>query len=133
MQFCCGLFERSDLGLCLGLGALLCLPSSVFNAMRMDELESADLVTLADKGYQGSTYAKIPYKGKNKPQSQKDANKAHAQLRSPGGRANAQLKAGSRPGGSFASSVATPGAPDNSPRPSTPGGWLAGRAFQPGG
>jgi hypothetical protein len=26
------------------------------------ELEAADLVTLADKGYQGSTYAKIPYK-----------------------------------------------------------------------
>src|SRR5258708_10774803 len=31
------------------------------------ELEAAGLVTLADKGYQGSTYAKIPYKGKNKP------------------------------------------------------------------
>src|SRR5271166_6409796 len=56
------------------------------------ELEAAGLVTLADKGYQGSTYAKIPYKGKNKPQSQKDANKAHARLRSPGERANAQLK-----------------------------------------
>ena len=47
---------------------------------------------LADKGYQGSTYAKIPYKGKNKPESQKQANKAHAKLRSPGERANAQLK-----------------------------------------
>jgi DDE superfamily endonuclease/Helix-turn-helix of DDE superfamily endonuclease len=34
------------------------------------ELEAAGLVTLADKGYQGSTYAKIPYKGKNKPESQ---------------------------------------------------------------
>src|SRR5437899_3535002 len=56
------------------------------------ELEAAGLVTLADKGYQGTAYAKIPYKGKNKPQSQKDANKAHAQLRSPGERANAQLK-----------------------------------------
>jgi hypothetical protein len=33
------------------------------------ELEAAGLVTLADKGYQGSTYAKIPYKGKNKPES----------------------------------------------------------------
>jgi hypothetical protein len=55
-------------------------------------LEAADLVVLADKGYQGSTYAKLPYKGRNKPQSQKDANKAHAQLRSPGERANAQLK-----------------------------------------
>jgi hypothetical protein len=58
----------------------------------LDELEAAGLVTLADKGYQGSAYAKIPYRGKNKPQSQKDANKAHAQLRSPGERANAQLK-----------------------------------------
>ena len=56
------------------------------------ELEAAGLIVLADKGYQGSTYAKIPYKGKNKPPSQKDANKAHAQLRAPGERANAQLK-----------------------------------------
>ena len=56
------------------------------------ELEAAGLVTLADKGYQGSTYAKIPYKGKNKPDSQKHANKAHAKLRAPGERANAQLK-----------------------------------------
>ena len=56
------------------------------------ELEDAGLVTLADKDYQGSTYAKIPYKGKNKPDSQKQANKAHAKLRAPGERANAQLK-----------------------------------------
>ena len=56
------------------------------------ELEAAGLVTLADKGYQGSTYAKIPYKGKNKPESQKQANKTHAKLRAPGERANAQLK-----------------------------------------
>ena len=56
------------------------------------ELEAAGLITLADKGYQGSTYAKIPYRGKNKPESQKQANKAHARLRSPGERANAQLK-----------------------------------------
>jgi hypothetical protein len=33
-----------------------------------------------------------PYRGKNKPASQKAANRAHAQLRSPGERANAQLK-----------------------------------------
>jgi hypothetical protein len=39
------------------------------------ELEAAGLVTLADKGYQGSTYAKIPYKGKNKPDSQKQASR----------------------------------------------------------
>ena len=56
------------------------------------ELEAAGLVVLAGKGYQGSTYARLPYKGRNKPQSQKDANKAHAQLRSPGERANAQLE-----------------------------------------
>ena len=56
------------------------------------ELEAAGLIVLADKGYQGSAYAKVPYKGKNKPASQKEANKAHAKLRSPGERANAQLK-----------------------------------------
>ena len=56
------------------------------------ELEAAGLVVLADKGYQGSTYAKIPYRGRDKPESQKQANKAHAKLRSPGERANAQLK-----------------------------------------
>jgi DDE superfamily endonuclease len=50
------------------------------------ELEAAGLVVLADKGYQGSTYAKIPYKGRNKPDSQKQANKAHAKLRAPGER-----------------------------------------------
>jgi hypothetical protein len=58
----------------------------------LDELEKAGLVTLADKGYQGSAHAKVPYKGKNKPESQKIANRAHAKLRSPGERANAQLK-----------------------------------------
>ena len=56
------------------------------------ELEAAGLVVLADKGDQGSTYARIPYRGRNKPESQKQANKAHAKLRAPGERANAQLK-----------------------------------------
>jgi DDE superfamily endonuclease len=56
------------------------------------ELEAAGLIVLVGKGYQGSTHAIIPYKGKNKPPSQKDANCTHAQLRSPGERANAQLK-----------------------------------------
>ena len=51
------------------------------------ELEDAGLVTLADQGHQGSTYAKIPYQGKNKPYSRKQANKAHAKLRAPGERA----------------------------------------------
>jgi DDE superfamily endonuclease/Helix-turn-helix of DDE superfamily endonuclease len=58
----------------------------------LDELEAAGLVTPADKGYQGSAHAKVPYKGKNKPESQKEANRAHAKLRAPGERANAQLK-----------------------------------------
>jgi hypothetical protein len=59
----------------------------------IDELEKAGILTLADKGYHGSTWAKTPYKGKGKPESQKEANRAHAKLRGPGERANAQLKA----------------------------------------
>jgi hypothetical protein len=58
----------------------------------LDELEEAGLFTLADKGYQGTTWAKVPYKGRNKPEPQKEANRAHARLRAPGERANAQLK-----------------------------------------
>ena len=74
------------------------LPGSVHDkkaeCMRgvLAELEDAGLVTLAGKGYQGSTYTKIPYQGRNKPDSQKQASKAHAKLRAPGERANAQLK-----------------------------------------
>ena len=56
------------------------------------ELQAAGLVTLADTGYLGSTWAKIPYRGKGKPESQKEANRAHAKLRAPGERANALLK-----------------------------------------
>jgi len=59
----------------------------------LDELEKAGLVTPADKGYQGSEWAKVPYKGKNKPGPQREANRTHAKLRAPGERANAQLKA----------------------------------------
>lgn len=58
----------------------------------LDEPEEAGLVTLADKGYQGSTRATVPYKGRNKPEPHKEANRAHAKLRAPGERANAQLK-----------------------------------------
>ena len=43
------------------------------------QLEAAGLIVLADKGYQGAAHAKVPYK--NKPESQKDANRAHAKLR----------------------------------------------------
>jgi DDE superfamily endonuclease len=57
------------------------------------ELAAASLVTLADKGYQGAAHAKVPYRGRGKPESQKEANRAHAKLRAPGERANAQLKA----------------------------------------
>jgi len=79
------------------------------------ELEAAGLVTLADKGYQGSSHAKIPYRGKNKPQSRRkptgptpgSAHPVSARTRS------------SRPGTSCASSAAAPGAPVSSPRPST--------------
>jgi hypothetical protein len=58
----------------------------------LDELERVGLLTLADKGYQGSTHARVPYRGKNKPEPQKEANRTHAKLRAPGERANAQLK-----------------------------------------
>jgi hypothetical protein len=44
--------------------------------------------TLADSGYQGSTHAHAPYKkrrGGGLLDSEKDANRAHARLRVPGG------------------------------------------------
>ena len=57
------------------------------------ELAAAGLIVLADKGYTGAgEHVHTPYRGRNKPASQKAANRAHAQLRSPGERANAQLK-----------------------------------------
>jgi predicted DNA-binding protein YlxM (UPF0122 family) len=58
------------------------------------ELEQAGILTLADKGYNGAeaTVVITPYKGRNKPESQKQANQSHAKLRGPGERANAQLK-----------------------------------------
>jgi hypothetical protein len=56
-------------------------------------LAAAGLIVLADKGYTGAgDHIRTPCKGKNKPESQKAANRAHAQLRGPGERANAQLK-----------------------------------------
>jgi hypothetical protein len=85
------------------------------------ELADAGLIVLADKGYIGAgEHVLTPYRGRNKPASQKAANSAHAKLRAPGERANAQL----RPGGSCASSAAAPGALARSPRPST--------SFRPG-
>lgn len=59
-------------------------------------LRDAGLIALGDKGYHGydqtGRHVVTPYKGRNKPESQKTANRAHARLRGPGERANAQLK-----------------------------------------
>ena len=56
-------------------------------------LSAAGLITLADKGYIGAgQHVLVPYRGRGKPPSQKAANSAHARLRAPGERANAQLK-----------------------------------------
>jgi DDE superfamily endonuclease/Helix-turn-helix of DDE superfamily endonuclease len=57
------------------------------------ELAAAGLIVLADKGYTGAgEHIRTPCKGRKKPESQKAANRAHAKLRGPGERANAQLK-----------------------------------------
>jgi hypothetical protein len=70
-------------------GDILWVPGSVHDKRAewiwgvLAELEAAGLVTLADKGYQGSTWAKTPYKGKNKPESQKEANRIHARAPRP--------------------------------------------------
>lgn len=57
------------------------------------ELKAAGLIVLADKGYIGAgEHVLTPYRGRNKPASQKVANSAHAKLRAPGERANAQPK-----------------------------------------
>jgi hypothetical protein len=66
------------------------------------ELTRSGLITPGDKGCQRPA-AGHPYQGKNKPASQKDANRAHAQLRIPGERA----RASSRPGTFRTSSTAT--------------------------
>lgn len=59
-------------------------------------LTKAGLIAVADKGYQGldptRNHLLTPYKGRDKPESEKDANRTHARLRGPGERANAQLK-----------------------------------------
>ncbi|MFF0578551.1 transposase family protein [Streptosporangium saharense] len=56
-------------------------------------LATSGLITLADKGYIGAgEHVRVPYKGRNKPIVQKNANRVHAEPHSPGERANAQLK-----------------------------------------
>jgi DDE superfamily endonuclease/Helix-turn-helix of DDE superfamily endonuclease len=58
------------------------------------ELAASGLIVLADKGYHSAgDHIPHPLQGRNKPASQKAANRAHAKLRGPGERANAQLKA----------------------------------------
>ena len=56
------------------------------------ELAACGLVPLADTGYLGEDTIRTPYRGRNKPAWQKEANRARARLRAPGERANAQLK-----------------------------------------
>ena len=79
-----------------------------------DELAAADLPALAGKGYHGAAHARTPYRGRGKPESQKQANRAHAKLRSPGERQTPS----SKPGRSSPSYAAAPGAPARSPKPS---------------
>jgi hypothetical protein len=53
-------------------------------------LATTGLIVLADKAYQGAgPHVWTPYKGKNKPEPKKQANRSHARLRGPGERANA--------------------------------------------
>jgi DDE superfamily endonuclease len=83
------------------------------------ELEAAGLVTLADKGYQGSTYAKIPYRART---SRNPRNRPIALTRSsarPASGRMPQLKTCSRPGKFSGSCAAAHGAPVSSPKPST--------------
>src|SRR5262249_43921323 len=89
---------------------------------------AAGLITLADKGYAGAGDPVLtPYHGRDKPASQKDANRAHARLRAPGERANAQLKTCSRPAQDLAHPAQAPLLPlarratrQSDPRPSDP-------------
>jgi DDE superfamily endonuclease/Helix-turn-helix of DDE superfamily endonuclease len=75
------------------------LPGAVhdLNAARIwgivRQLAAAGFIVLADKGYIGAgDHVITRYRGRNKPASQKAANRAHARLRAPAERANAQLK-----------------------------------------
>jgi hypothetical protein len=80
------------------------------------ELAAAGLVVLADKGYHGAgDPVLIPYRGRNKPASQKDANRAMPSCDLP---ASAPTPS-SRTGTSCASSAAAPGRPGSWLRPST--------------
>ena len=56
------------------------------------ELATCGMPALGDKGLPRRGAHPHPYRGRNKPALQKDANRAHARFRAPGERANAQLK-----------------------------------------
>ncbi|WP_017611029.1 IS5/IS1182 family transposase [Nocardiopsis xinjiangensis] len=63
----------------------------VFNIA--ERIAAAGLFGLGDKGYVGLSPVVIcPFKGRGKPEWQKEANRVHARLRGPGERANSQLK-----------------------------------------
>ncbi|MDO3651257.1 transposase family protein [Nocardia mangyaensis] len=74
------------------------LPGSVHDSKAawiwrvLHELEAEGWIVLGDKGYQGAQGVLTPYKGRGKPDAQRNANRAHAQLRGRGERAFAQLK-----------------------------------------
>ena len=72
-------------------------------------LEPHRLVVL---GYLGEDDIRTPFRGRNKPASQKEANRARARLRAPGERANAQLKSWRI----LRKLRCCPGAPGSSPR-----------------
>jgi len=78
------------------------------------ELEKAGLVTLADKGYQGSTWAKTPTRERTSRNPRKTPT---APARSSADPASGQTPS-SNAGTSSASCAAAPGAPASSPRPS---------------
>ena len=81
-------------------------------------IREAGLFALADKGYQGLDHDLVitPYKGKRKPEYQKEHNRLHARLRGPGERVFAELKSGASCG-NFA---VTPTGQPRSPAPSPP-------------
>ena len=56
------------------------------------ELVASGLVVLGDNGYLGEDDIRTPYRRRNKPAAQKEANRARARLRAPGERADAHLK-----------------------------------------
>jgi hypothetical protein len=73
------------------------------------------VIVSADKGYHGADELITPHKGKDKPESQKDANRSHSAYAAP---ANASAPS-SKPGASHTSCAAAHIRPATWPRPST--------------